>query len=160
VAKTNPRHGGYYGYIFGIGADGKQEQMIGPTFATKAKASYWLNTAKLICKRTGFKIQTARIDESYGPTPKNPPITHGQIIDTQKKRYAKRRKYTGASAQDNPPPTLIYGKILEVRAQKTQPHICDAKCKASGHRYVHRFTSGAQIVGLSNGDVLIKSKKG
>jgi len=98
--------------------------------------------------------------EKYGM--KNP-ITREQITATQKKRYAKRRKYTGATAPEpakkNPPAQMIYGRVLEVKAQKTQDHKCDAECKRYGHRYVHKFNSPAQIYGLPNGDVLITRNK-
>jgi len=89
-------------------------------------------------------------------------ITKEQITETQKKRYAKRRKFTGATAPEpvkNPQATMIYGRILEIRAQKTQPHQCDAECKRAGHRYFHPFTSNAQIYGLANGDLLITGRK-
>lgn len=89
-----------------------------------------------------------------------PKITEQQIKTTQQKRYAKRRKYTGATAPEkqNPPTTVIYGQILEIRAKKTQSHICDKKCAASDHRYVHKFSSRARILGLSNGDLLITTR--
>lgn len=83
------------------------------------------------------------------------PISREQITETQQKRYAKRRKYTGQPMDA----TLIYGNLIEIRAQKTQEHICDAECKRSGHKYVHEFSSHPQVVGLPNGDVLITGRK-
>ena len=88
---------------------------------------------------------------------------HLHTTEVQQKRYAKRRKYTGASAPEpakqNPPTTMIYSNIEEIRAQKKQGHICDAECKRVNHRYVHKFSSNAAIYGLPNGDVLITGRK-
>ncbi len=73
------------------------------------------------------------------------------------RRIVKRKKLRKNSLR----PTVIYGKVLRVDAQKTQNHICDAACKRYGHRYTHSFKvkSGARMIGLPNGDLLITSKK-
>lgn len=106
--------------------------------------------------RAGKHYQETR--EKYGY---NPALTPAQIRETQQKRYAKRRKYTGAGQhKTNPPAKLIYGRILEIRAEKTQPHQCDAECTSHGHRYVHTFESrNAKIYGLANGDILISTSR-
>lgn len=58
----------------------------------------------------------------------------------------------------NPKATLIYGKVNRIIATKTQKHICDAECKKHGHRYYHDFSSQAQMYGLPDGSLLIKSR--
>ncbi len=55
--------------------------------------------------------------------------------------------------------TMIYGRVLQVEAMKTQKHQCDAECKRCGHCYTHTFKPGAVMLGLPNGDILIRSKK-
>lgn len=106
--------------------------------------------------KDGKHYQATR--EKYGFNP-----DEKQIAATQQKRYAKRRKYTGATAPEptkkNPPATMIYSNIESIHAQKGQQHICDAECKRVNHRYVHKFSSNAAIYGLPNGDVLITGRK-
>jgi hypothetical protein len=51
---------------------------------------------------------------------------------------------------------MVYGRVLRIEAQKTQPHRCDPDCAAVGHRYYHDFKNGAVMYGLENGDLLIR----
>ena len=51
--------------------------------------------------------------------------------------------------EPNPPATLIYKDIVEIRA-----------IKPNGDRYVHKFGKGSSIFGLPDGDILIRSRKG
>lgn len=55
-------------------------------------------------------------------------------------------------------PVLIYGRVLRVEAQKTNPHRCDAGCKRSGHRYFHNFGPGVEMYGLPNKDLLLTKR--
>lgn len=55
--------------------------------------------------------------------------------------------------------TLIYAQVDKIYATKKQSHICDAECKAHGHRYFHTFTSKPKMYGLPNGDLLITSRR-
>lgn len=58
----------------------------------------------------------------------------------------------------NPPARLtkIYNRVIEMKASKAgMPHQCDPKCRAAGHRYVHRFSSKACVWGLPDGRILI-----
>ncbi len=52
--------------------------------------------------------------------------------------------------------TVIYSKVLRIEAQKGQQHICDAACARAGHRYFHDFKTKPMMIGLPNGDILIK----
>lgn len=57
----------------------------------------------------------------------------------------------------NPPMKKIYNRVLQVFASKAgMPHHCDAKCRAAGHRYQHKFSSKACVYGLPDGSILIK----
>lgn len=61
------------------------------------------------------------------------------------------------AAKSNPDkPVLIYGNVRRIEAVKSQDHICDAECKAVGHRYFHNFTSKPKMYGLPDGSLLIK----
>jgi len=49
----------------------------------------------------------------------------------------------------------IYGRVLEIHAQKTGFHyFCDAKCKQVGHKYVHEFKPGAKLLGIPDGAII------
>ncbi len=63
--------------------------------------------------------------------------------------------------KDNPPQisAVIYGRVLRIEAEKTQPHRCDSECKDFAHKYAHNFKPGAIMYGLSNGDILISTRK-
>jgi hypothetical protein len=50
---------------------------------------------------------------------------------------------------------LVYGRVLQVLAQKTQVHRCDAGCKKVGHRYYHNFKTGPKEYGLPAGAVIV-----
>lgn len=52
-------------------------------------------------------------------------------------------------------PVKIYGRLISIRAQKTDPHVCDAECKRYHHMYEHVFTSKPSIYGTPDGKTLI-----
>src|SRR5262245_54351210 len=62
---------------------------------------------------------------------------------------------------------MIYGNVLRVEAQKTQPHRCDSKCMEFRHKYYHRYRGHMKMYGvpasgyylLRTGDVIITSRK-
>jgi len=56
----------------------------------------------------------------------------------------------------NPRRVLVYGNLIRIEAQKTQPHRCDPGCKRVKHCYFHDFKPGAKIYGLPDGSLLIK----
>jgi hypothetical protein len=63
-----------------------------------------------------------------------------------KKRVDNPRKYL----------TRIYGRVLEIHAQKTGPHRnCDAECKRANHKYVHDYQPGAKLMGIPDGAFLM-----
>ena len=59
--------------------------------------------------------------------------------------------------RSNPTATEIYSRIKEIIAVKGPGHRCDAACKRARHTYKHVFSSPARVLGLGNGDILIKS---
>lgn len=42
--------------------------------------------------------------------------------------------------------------------QKGPGHPCDAACRAAGHKYKHTFKEPLEVIGLENGDVLLRYK--
>jgi hypothetical protein len=81
--------------------------------------------------------------------------TARQVLRQQRKPAMNAPKRKG---QRNPKQgVLIYGNVQRIYATKTQSHICDADCKAHGHRYYHEFTSKPKMYGLPDGSILIKS---
>lgn len=88
-----------------------------------------------------------------------------QAIIKSKRRYTTssryhsklglKTKHPGGQKKHNPPNTKIYGRLIEIRAQKTGKHICDAECKRYNHMYVHKFTSKPSIYGTPDGSTLI-----
>ena len=78
----------------------------------------------------------------------------------KRKHVAKKVLVKRRVAKANPgKPTVIYGRILRIEAQKTQPHRCDAECKAVNHKYFHDFKAGSKIYGMPDGSLVIRSAK-
>lgn len=57
--------------------------------------------------------------------------------------------------KNNSPLPHLYGRVLRVEAQKTQPHHCDAECREVQHCYYHDFDSGPDMLGLPAGTRLV-----
>ncbi len=76
-------------------------------------------------------------------------LSDGSLFITWKgtKRLPRRGEYS-----------RIYGAVSRVEAQKTQAHRCDPGCKAVQHKYYHPFGAGAVLYGLSNKNLVIRSK--
>src|SRR5262249_1209664 len=86
---------------------------------------------------------------------KNQLSTARQVLRQQRKPVSNARKRI--SAKRNPgSPVLIYGRVTRIEATKTQPHICDAECKAHGHRYFHDFKTSPKMWGMPDGSLRIK----
>jgi len=51
-----------------------------------------------------------------------------------------------------------YGRVSKIEAQKTQRHLCDAKCKEMKHQYYHPFTEPNEMMQLRDGSLLISSR--
>jgi hypothetical protein len=90
-------------------------------------------------------------------------LKHNEVMLTARTKPELLRKIELGTSytkkyQQNPKHTLIYGKVNRIVATKTQQHQCDAACKRHGHRYYHDFSSRAQMYGLPDGSLLIKSK--
>jgi hypothetical protein len=84
-----------------------------------------------------------------------------RLIGADRERVRKIRgnpsRITGGnSAVNSSIEVMVYGRVLRIEAQKTQPHRCDPDCAAAGHRYYHDFKNGAVMYGLENGDLLIR----
>jgi hypothetical protein len=90
--------------------------------------------------------------------------THMQAARTRKLtpyelkqlNVARQTLRTTRKPISNPKRVLIYGNVECIYAKKTQKHICDAECKAHGHRYYHEFSSKPKMYGLPDGSLLIK----
>jgi hypothetical protein len=51
--------------------------------------------------------------------------------------------------------TVVYGRLEQIRARKTQPHRCDPGCARADHKYFHDFEGGAVVYGLSDGSLVV-----
>lgn len=63
--------------------------------------------------------------------------------------------------KNNPPATQIYQPtrgVVIAGMQKPPGHPCDAACRRAGHKYQHRFKKPVEIIGLANGDVLLRGR--
>lgn len=88
----------------------------------------------------------------------------GKVVDgprTESDAAKALLAWEHSASQKNPGKrkTLIYAQVDKIYATKKQNHICDAECKAHGHRYYHTFSSKPKMYGLPNGDLLITSRK-
>ena len=80
-------------------------------------------------------------------------------------RGLKALGFAGKKKRKNPvtvhsplKPVEIYGRLLRIEAQKGPGHVCDAKCKAAGHRYFHDFSKHAHVYGMPDGSLKIVDK--
>ena len=78
-----------------------------------------------------------------------------QVLRHHAKGATRNKKYSRHRAAGNPKRVLIYGQVKTIYAKKTQPHVCDAECKAKNHTYYHDFSSKPKMYGLPNGHLLI-----
>lgn len=66
-------------------------------------------------------------------------------------------------AKANPPAVQIYkptrGVVIQ-GMQKPPGHPCDARCAAANHKYRHVFKEPIEIIGLPDGNVLLRSRRG
>jgi hypothetical protein len=82
------------------------------------------------------------------------------VVMSEKPAGAQRKKVPGPGRRPNPG-VQIYKPTRGVEIagmQKPKGHPCDAKCAAAGHKYRHRFKDPVEVIGLANGDVLLKRK--
>jgi len=82
------------------------------------------------------------VKHAYGATMRRRPSAKAPMTDRE---LAHFRHTLG----ENPPAVEIYRNIIEIRAEKSD-----------GKRYVHKFGKGSQILGLPDGTILIRSRKG
>ncbi|MCI0617654.1 hypothetical protein L0244_32170 [bacterium] len=80
-----------------------------------------------------------------------------QILRQQRKSAMNQRASSYPKRNPVEKPVLIYGNVQRIYAVKTQSHVCDAECKAHGHRYFHDFKSKPKMYGLPDGSILIKN---
>jgi len=68
---------------------------------------------------------------------------------------SKPKRKNPVSVHSPSRPVEIYGRLLRIEAQKGPGHVCDAKCKAAGHRYYHDFSKHAHVYGMPDGSLKI-----
>jgi hypothetical protein len=113
-----------------------------------------LGKAKAIAKSYGYRV----VNTGYDYKITGPYFPTGNFSDSLDDLIATMHwEINRHAAQKNPKKhVLIYGNVRRIEAVKSQDHICDAECKAVGHRYFHNFTSKPKMYGLPDGSLLIK----
>jgi hypothetical protein len=87
--------------------------------------------------------------------------SEGPLFGQNRRRRLPRgavRLHLGRPRRNPGGKSKIYGRLLEMRMQRTGPHRCDKKCEKAGHRYKHVFKSGPIVYGLPNGSILIEGR--
>ena len=83
------------------------------------------------------------------------------LSDSEREQLTKARQIIRRSKRSNPrnndsSGVIIYGRVLRIEAQKTQPHRCDSECKRFQHRYFHDFrVKNAKLIGMPDGTLMI-----
>jgi len=110
-------------------------------------------------KRIGYKKPSAVSGKAYNVTLLSKYLDSHPKDEGVKKLLSKlvRRKYKSSKKKhvQNPPQTVIYDRLLEIRAQKGQG-------KFAGQRFFHNFKhdTSAQVIGNADGSLTIRSTKG
>jgi hypothetical protein len=81
-------------------------------------------------------------------------VRHGMKI----RKNPKGQRKNPVTVHSPKMPVMIYGRLLRIEAQKGPRHICDAKCKAAGHKYYHDFSRHAKVYGMPDGSLKIVDK--
>ncbi len=85
---------------------------------------------------------------------------HARRKGHMRKRVIRRRMVRRVRRNPGAPGgVVIYHKVLRIEAQKGPGHRCDAECKKFGHRYFHDFKTKPMMLGLPNGDIVIRSRR-
>jgi len=107
-------------------------------------------------KQNPYRVSTRRVYEASGKSAQRekPRPTYKERSTALKHVNVKRKR-----KNPNEDETLIYGRLMRIEAQKTQPHRCDAACRRARHQYFHDFKKGSEIWGLPDGSLVVRKVK-
>lgn len=130
-------------------------------FYTGRTGEGWISTDKAAAFRYSEQAAAAKAKLFNRMTP-----VHGLRFTAE--RYASnprgrpKNPRARTSSQRNPGGREeIYPELVAIAARKDprEPHHCDAKCRAAGHIFEHRFKRGAAVYGSPDGRTIIIERR-
>jgi hypothetical protein len=133
--------------VYEVSEDSAQRKKPRATYTKRSTALKHVNPFRVSTRRVYKVTKESRQREK-------PRATYTERSTALKHVNVKRKR-----KNPNEDETLIYGRLMRIEAQKTQPHRCDAACRRARHQYFHDFKKGSEIWGLPDGSLVVRKVK-